>query len=53
MSGYGAWPAAGPPHRHMAALGTKHCGPAGHLAPEDRPDAIGAAVTSWAARHSL
>ncbi|WP_435177637.1 haloalkane dehalogenase [Actinacidiphila sp. bgisy145] len=38
---------------HMAALETEHCGPAGHLAPEDRPDAIGAAVTSWAARHSL
>ncbi|BBB01538.1 putative haloalkane dehalogenase [Actinacidiphila reveromycinica] len=43
-----AWCAA-----HVSALETEHCGPAAHLAPEDQPDAIAAAVTSWAARHGL
>jgi haloalkane dehalogenase len=38
---------------HISALETEHCGPAAHLAPEDQPDAIAAAVTSWAARHTL
>lgn len=38
---------------HVSALETEHCGPAAHLAPEDQPDAIAAAVTSWAARHGL
>ncbi|WP_116248449.1 haloalkane dehalogenase [Nocardiopsis sp. FIRDI 009] len=38
---------------HMAALEREHCGPAGHHAPEDRPEAIGAAVASWADRHGL
>ncbi|MEW1859747.1 haloalkane dehalogenase [Streptomyces sp. NPDC088194] len=38
---------------HISALEIEHCGPAGHLAPEDQPDAIAAAVTSWAERHSL
>ncbi|MFC9435507.1 haloalkane dehalogenase [Nocardia sp. NPDC057030] len=28
-------------------------GPAGHHAPEDRPDEIGAAVADWARRHAL
>ena len=38
-----AWCAA-----NMASLEIKACGPAGHLAPEDQPDAIAAAVTEWA-----
>jgi haloalkane dehalogenase len=33
--------------RNIAALETEHCGPAGHHAPEDRPEAIAA----WASRH--
>jgi len=35
---------------HVAALDVQHCGAAGHLAPEDRPDEIAAAVTAWAQR---
>lgn len=38
---------------HIAALEIEHCGPAGHHAPEDRPEAIAAAVTGWAERHRL
>ncbi|MEV4168499.1 haloalkane dehalogenase [Nonomuraea sp. NPDC049709] len=38
---------------NIAALETEHCGPAGHHAPEDRPEEIAAAITSWAARHGL
>ncbi len=43
-----AWCAA-----HISALETVACGPAAHLAPEDQPDAIAAAVVAWAARHGL
>ncbi|MCP3821352.1 haloalkane dehalogenase [Streptomyces sp. A3M-1-3] len=43
-----AWCAA-----HIAGLETEHCGPAAHLAPEDRPEAIAAAITTWADRHRL
>jgi haloalkane dehalogenase len=43
-----AWCAA-----NIAALETEHCGPAGHHAPEDRPEAIAKAITAWAARHGL
>lgn len=38
---------------NIAALETEHCGPAGHHAPEDRPEAIAKAITAWAARHDL
>lgn len=34
--------------QNVAALSVRHCGPAGHLAPEDQPEAIAAAVTGWA-----
>ncbi|NUW31941.1 haloalkane dehalogenase [Nonomuraea sp. SMC257] len=37
----------------FAALEVEHCGPAGHHAPEDRPEAIATAVTAWARRHDL
>ncbi|XVQ87202.1 haloalkane dehalogenase [Microbispora siamensis] len=43
-----AWCAA-----NIAGLEVEHCGPAGHHAPEDRPDAIAAAITAWAGRHGL
>jgi haloalkane dehalogenase len=43
-----AWCAA-----NIASLESEYCGPAGHLAPEDQPGAITAAVTAWAARHGL
>jgi haloalkane dehalogenase len=43
-----AWCAA-----NMASLETEYCGPAGHLAPEDQPGAITAAITCWASRHGL
>ncbi|MFG6193089.1 haloalkane dehalogenase [Nonomuraea sp. JJY05] len=46
--GVAAWCAA-----NMAALEAAHCGPAGHHAPEDRPEAIAAAIAGWAARHGL
>jgi haloalkane dehalogenase len=38
---------------NIASLETGYCGPAGHLAPEDQPGAITAAITGWAARHGL
>ncbi|MFC6086050.1 haloalkane dehalogenase [Sphaerisporangium aureirubrum] len=38
---------------NIAALETVHCGPAGHHAPEDRPQEIAAAVNAWADRHAL
>jgi haloalkane dehalogenase len=38
-----AWCAA-----NIAALETRHCGPAGHHAPEDQPSAIAEAITAWA-----
>ncbi|MEU9017069.1 haloalkane dehalogenase [Actinomadura sp. NPDC048394] len=38
---------------HIANLEIEHGGPAGHHAPEDRPDAIAAAITAWTERHGL
>ncbi|MFB8173779.1 haloalkane dehalogenase [Kitasatospora purpeofusca] len=38
---------------HIAALTVEHCGPAGHHAPEDRPDAIGRAIADWLESHRL
>jgi len=38
---------------NIASLEIAHCGAAGHLAPEDQPEAIAAAITSWADRHRL
>lgn len=38
---------------NISALETRHCGPAAHQAPEDRPEVIAAAITAWADRHSL
>ncbi|HEY9371383.1 haloalkane dehalogenase [Streptomyces sp.] len=38
---------------HISALETVHCGPAGHQAPEDRPEEIAAAITAWADRQGL
>ncbi|MEV4319716.1 haloalkane dehalogenase [Actinocrispum sp. NPDC049592] len=35
--------------QNIAALETQHCGPAGHHAPEDQPEAIAKALTTWAA----
>lgn len=46
--GLAAWCAA-----NIAALQIEHCGPAGHHAPEDQPEAIAAAITGWADRHHL
>lgn len=43
-----AWCAA-----HIAHLEIAPCGAAGHLAPEDQPEAIAAAIASWADRHQL
>lgn len=40
-----AWCAA-----NIAALTTVGCGPAAHLAPEDQPEAIAAAIGAWAGR---
>ncbi len=38
---------------NIANLEIEHCGAAGHLAPEDQPEAIAAAITTWADRHQL
>ncbi|GLW22072.1 haloalkane dehalogenase [Microbispora amethystogenes] len=38
---------------NIAGLEVEHCGPAGHHAPEDRPEAIAAAIGAWAERHGL
>jgi haloalkane dehalogenase len=38
---------------HIANLEISPCGAAGHLAPEDQPEAIAASVASWADRHGL
>ncbi|MFD7031342.1 haloalkane dehalogenase [Streptomyces sp. NPDC059917] len=38
---------------NVAALEREHCGSAGHLAPEDRPAEIAAAVSAWCGRHGL
>lgn len=32
---------------NIAALEVEHCGPAGHHAPEDQPDAIGTSIARW------
>ncbi|RKR86125.1 haloalkane dehalogenase [Micromonospora pisi] len=38
---------------NIAALETRACGPAGHHAPEDQPEAIAESITDWARRHHL
>jgi haloalkane dehalogenase len=38
---------------NIAALETVACGQAGHHAPEDRPEAIAAAISTWADQHAL
>lgn len=38
---------------NIANLEIKACGPAGHLAPEDRPEAIATAVMEWAGRAAI
>lgn len=38
---------------NTANLETEYCGPAGHLAPEDQPDAIAAAIVGWMDRRRL
>lgn len=38
---------------NIAARETRHCGPAGHHAPEDQPEAIAKAITTWARQHTL
>ena len=38
---------------NIAGLEIENCGPARHIAPEDQPEAIAAAISSWAARHNL
>ncbi|HEX6420102.1 MAG TPA: haloalkane dehalogenase [Acidimicrobiales bacterium] len=38
---------------NVAALEVERLGPAAHVAPEDQPEAIGAAVVAWAQRHGL
>jgi haloalkane dehalogenase len=39
--------------RSIGALEIEDLGPAGHHAPEDRPDAIGVAIHRWLERHAL
>ncbi|MEV5648275.1 haloalkane dehalogenase [Nocardia sp. NPDC052254] len=39
--------------RTFAAAEVAGIGPAGHHAPEDRPDAIGSAIAEWVNRHGL
>ncbi|HEY1700680.1 MAG TPA: haloalkane dehalogenase [Trebonia sp.] len=38
---------------NISGLEIQNCGPAGHLVPEDQPEAIAAAIASWADRHRL
>ncbi|MDE1995802.1 MAG: haloalkane dehalogenase, partial [Rhizobiaceae bacterium] len=38
---------------HIANLEVENCGPARHVAPEDQPSAIAAAISRWADRHEL
>jgi haloalkane dehalogenase len=38
---------------NIAGLEIEKCGPAGHHAPEDQPEAIAAAIVAWADRHQL
>jgi haloalkane dehalogenase len=39
--------------KHIADLEVAACGPAGHHAPEDQPEAIATAIAAWADRHQL
>ena len=39
--------------QHIASLEIENCGPAGHQAPHDQPEAIAAAITAWTLRHQL
>jgi haloalkane dehalogenase len=39
--------------RHIASLEIESCGVAGHVAPEDQPETIAAAIAGWADRHQL
>lgn len=39
--------------QHIASLEIENCGPAGHQAPHDQPEAIAAAITAWTLRHNL
>jgi haloalkane dehalogenase len=38
---------------NIANLDIENCGPARHVAPEDQPEAIAAAISRWADRHEL
>ena len=38
---------------NVASLEVENCGPARHVAPEDQPEAIVAAISGWADRHDL
>jgi hypothetical protein len=38
---------------HIAGLDVQPCGLAGHHAPEDQPDCIGAALVAWIERHGV
>ncbi|AYG60652.1 haloalkane dehalogenase [Rhizobium jaguaris] len=38
---------------NIANLDVENCGPARHVAPEDQPEAIAAAISRWADRHEL
>jgi len=38
---------------NITSLEVEGCGPAGHMAPEDRPDEIAAAINGFVARHGL
>ena len=38
---------------NISSLEIQNCGPAGHLVPEDQPEAVAAAIASWADRHQL
>lgn len=38
---------------NITALDIEACGPAAHICPEDQPQAIATAITSWAIRHRL
>jgi haloalkane dehalogenase len=39
--------------KNISNLDVQNCGPARHMAPEDQPEAIAAAIASWADRHHL
>lgn len=39
--------------KNVPGLEFENCGPARHLAPEDQPEAIAAAIAQWANRHQL